>query len=182
MELDYRELLEIARLEVLGTVSPSARNNIADDIASQAVAELSAKVERGERIDNPGGLVRIIARRRAIDGMRAWKRRKDHEARAPSTPDDDRRELEERIFYGDLIERLQTELSPSAEYLRKRESEWIAELIEQVFPDRTDRRIAHGALVEGMRPAELAEELEMAPKTVSNRLSRIRRALQVTLG
>src|SRR5690606_1931221 len=71
---EFEHLWNVAYRATMGVLTTSARNNVADDAASKAVYEYWRKVDRGEVVDNPEGLVATIAKRRASDAMDRWKR------------------------------------------------------------------------------------------------------------
>ena len=168
---NYAELFEAALGTVYGVVSPSLRHNQAEDIAQQAVIEYREAVERGVEVRNPHAFVRTVAKRRAIDAWRRWRRRKGREQ-----PGDD-----EDVFFEALTQSLQRITSPSSAALAAEEQEWIDGMIDSLFPDEVDRAIAHGCVMQGRAPRDLAEETGLAAKTISNRLVRVKDVLEAHL-
>lgn len=150
-QLDFTELRHVAALEAGRVLSPSAGAEV-DDVASQAMHEMLVYVD-GHTVENPGGLVRIIARRLAFKARDRWERDRRNEPidgvfdrpRPFSTLDT----IAERLDVDALLATL------TADELR------LVELKMAGFAD-----------------LDIAVALDVAPQTVRNRLVGLRRELR----
>ncbi len=170
---DYPALLGIARATVFEISSPSARSNLTDAIAAQAVEQYVEAVARGEDIHNPHGWVTVAARCRALDAMQKWAKEKkrnhrvdvDDWATQAYMVDASQRLIRHVHGAGDAFDGIATAL-------------WVSELINSTFPDSVNRDIATRCIVGGEKVGAVAEDLGMDAPAVSNRVSRIKARLK----
>ena len=87
--VDHLGLFEIAHAAAYEMVSPSARTNLTEQIASDTVEQYLQAVASGEKIHNPYAWVQIRARWRTIDAMRGWQRRKERTRSLDAEPGKD---------------------------------------------------------------------------------------------
>ena len=176
--VDYEALLRIAEAAAYEIVSPSARSNLIDQIAADALEQYWEAVNSGVDIRNSHGWVATTARRRALDTIRKWERIKIATRRLDAEPEIDdyyMKEISRR-----LNQALNEHVADPASIVVERE--WISELIEIAYPDDAlNRDIAIACLVEGSRPRDVAEDFGMSAKVIGNRLVRIRERLRETL-
>lgn len=160
-DLDLAALLDLARKEV--SLSRSAKDNIADDVAHQTVLEL---FEKGLLADhpNPKALVVQAVRWRGIDAQRRWNRAEQH-------PD-----LSEVGDNRVLIPEAWN-ITPSA---RVANATAVREALAKL--GAIDRLILWRHDVEGVPYHEIAEELALAPGTVRNRAAAARKRLRSHMG
>lgn len=181
---DYEEMLELATREILGVVSPSARSNVTDDVASTAVMELFDRIQRGDKIDNPAGYVRWVAHKRAIDAMRKWRKDRQRLARFDQAPDD----AMSAVFYEGYGERLDQAIDHLVESQRTSDQVVSAEerrgvevLLEDLFAGEK-LTIARRHFIHGDAPADIAARVGKAEQTVKNALVAMRKRLREELG
>jgi len=191
MEEDYGHLLAIARREVFLIVSQSARSNVTDDVAQQAIIEYLGVAKR-QKVNAPEAMVRVIARRRALNAMAKWTREKQqkNEARqkgretAEGAREDEDRDGDGGAYFRALAHELARTIegnSPSE--ARALEAEiWVRELFDELLSDPMDRDIAWWNLIDHEPPRVIAERIHRTAKTVSNRLAKIRQILADALG
>ncbi len=176
--VDYHELLRIAEAAAYEIVSPSARSNVIDQIAADALEQYVEAVKSGVEIRNPHGWVATTARRRALDTIKKWERVKKATKRLDAEP-----EIHD-YYMNEIALRLHAALDENAADPADivAEREWIAELIQIAYPDDpVNRDIAIACLVEGSKPRDVADDFGMSAKVVGNRLVRIRKQLRDTL-
>ena len=172
--VDYEKLLAIANAAVFEMVSPSAKSNLTDDIAAKAVEQYLAAVAAGQQIENPYGWIQVTARRRAIDSVRKWERHKIDTVRIGTRETGG-------LYVGSVTQQMSSALEgdfgdPAQAVVAR---EWIADLIDTVFPDdEVNRRIAMACVVGEARPRDLVDELGLTNKVIGNRLVRIRERLR----
>jgi DNA-directed RNA polymerase specialized sigma24 family protein len=176
--VDYHELFRIAEAAAYEIVSPSARSNVIDQIAADALEQYVEAIDAGVEIRNPYGWVATTARRRALDTIRKWERIKKATKRLDPDP------AVQEYYMNAVSLRLHAALDENAADPADivAEREWIAELIQIAYPDDpVNRDIAIACLVEGSKPRDIADDLGMSAKVVGNRLVRIRERLRETL-
>jgi RNA polymerase sigma factor (sigma-70 family) len=171
------KLFRIA-LEEAAKILTDSGNHEADDVANQAMFELANKDER--EVVNPGGMIRIIARRRAWKMRARWDVRKDHEG---AFADDDYDEATVGVDGGERARGVRRfrpadpELDPLDALVAQHQRELVWCAVAQL--DERDRRIATLTYLDHPRlkaPA-IAELLGLSEGTVRNALVRIRREL-----
>jgi DNA-directed RNA polymerase specialized sigma24 family protein len=176
--VDYEALLRIAEAAAYEIVSPSARSNLIDQIAADALEQYVEEVNSGTEIQNPHGWVATTARRRALDTIKKWERIKKATRRLDAEPEIDDYYMNEISLR--LDQALDKHVTDPASIVVERE--WITELIEITYPDdAVNRDIAVACLVEGSRPRDIADDFGMSAKVIGNRLVRIRERLRDTL-
>lgn len=172
----YGEYYQIASRQVYSIVSPSARDNVTEGIAAGAVAELVAKLEAGESIDNPEAMLTTIARRRAIDARRRWKQRRH----ARIGQEEERRfdgMVAEGTFFSMFDERLARSLDDDV-VENTDVAVWLVELAGSAGLDARDGEIARRVFLAGDSIEDVADDLDMAEKTVWNRITTIKQILR----
>ncbi len=179
MDLDrssYGAYYQIAARQVYSIVSPSARDNVTEGIAADAVAELVAKIEAGETIDNPEAMLTTIARRRAIDARRRWKQRRHARIGQEAERGFDGM-VAEGTFFKMFDERLARSLDDDV-VENTDIAVWLVDLAESAGLDARDVEIARRTFVEGDDIEDIANDLDMAEKTVRNRITMIKQTLR----
>jgi DNA-directed RNA polymerase specialized sigma24 family protein len=167
-ETDLESLRRIARQEAAKQLTVSGGHEM-DDVVQSSMLEYLAYAAKNE-VGNPGGLMRVIARFRAMKFRDKWEsRRADTVIDAVGVPrDDDRgRGLQLAAATGD----------PLAALLVRGEAQLVAYALGKLEP--LDREIARLTfLCESPWTAPVvAERVGLAAGTVRNRLVRIRRTL-----
>lgn len=178
--VDLAKLLRIAEATVFETVSPSAKSNLTDQIAADAVEQYLLAVDAGQEIRNPYGWIKVTARRRALDAVDAWERHK----KATIAVDDESSGTNDYVSFAirsSVLRAIESDNADPGSLVVERE--WLREVISRAYPDsRQNREIAIACLVEGARPREVATEFGMTPKALGNRLVRIRQRLRDEVG
>lgn len=152
-ELTDAELTALGKQAARQALTRSALPHCSD-IAQDAMIDFDRKRRRGDHIENPAGLIRVIARRRAWRFRDRWELERDRpvadEDIAAPAPDDD----------------------PYPEVA----IDWLMSHL-----DDRDREIALLTWGEGLKAPAVAQRVGLAPGTVRNRLVRIRRHLRQVL-
>lgn len=162
----FDHLYPVAYRAAASVLSPSARPNLAEDVASKAVEEYWRKLQTEETIEDPEALVATIARRRALDARKRWTRKRDLRFREEGD------EIEGRAN-NDYVAVPAKEVSPFGEI----SSHEIASIIQAAAldgGDEADVEIAVGRMLRGESIEELANRLGLAEKTVRNRETAIK--------
>ena len=164
------ELLRLARKAARRVLTASA-DDLAEDLAQQAVLELWRRQQKGIAIANPDALVQTIARRRAMRVRDGWE--------------EDRRNIESlgETPTGGVVRKVARRrmeaLGVSSEVLQRAGADRIRAAIANLSePDRT---IAQLTFLDAMQAPEVGVQLGLAAKTVRNRLVSIRRLLEDVL-
>lgn len=154
-DFDYAALWQVAAQQAARILTRSGGHEV-EDVAQRAMKDFSVYASAHE-VDNPGGLVRVIAHRRALKVRDAWERR-----RRKLDVDDPRLEIADP-----LDEAARVDLSLE-----------LGELLSVLSP--TDLRIVELRLA-GWPVAEIATELGRAPQTIRNRLVMINQQLRLAI-
>jgi len=167
-EIDLETLRTIALEEARRRLTPSGDHE-ADDIAQSSVLEYLDYAAKNE-VENPRGMICIIARRRAWKYRDKWEAKRANPVVDPiGGADEDARSrgVELAANIGDPVTAL----------VEKREAQLVAYAVSQLDP--VDREIAHLTYMSKtpLNAPEVAERLSLAAGTVRNRLVRIRRYL-----
>lgn len=164
------ELRRLARKAARRVLTLSA-DDLAEDVAQQAIIELWRREQRGDAIENPEALVQTIARRRALRIRDGWENdRRAVEAIAESPTSGVVRMVAVRH---PAVSGLSSEVIQQAEVSRI-----VAAITEMGEPDCS---IARLTFIDGMKAPEVGDQLGLAAKTVRNRLVAIRRHLEAVL-
>jgi RNA polymerase sigma factor (sigma-70 family) len=169
---DYSHLLEVARSSIMQVLRNSARSALLEDIASQAALEYWKRAKSGEPIDNPEGLISVIAHRRAIDALRTWQRRRRDVPILEDSDDVLMQDYEKSV--GAVLQSIG--MTTSEQVIAAEDAAAIEAAFQSLLSDR-DAVIARRCLIEDATPRQVAPDLGLAEQTVKNRLSIIRKTL-----
>lgn len=167
-ETEVEALRSIARDEARFRLTVSGGHEV-EDVVQSAILEYLDYAAKNE-VENPRGMICIIARRRA------WKYRdKWEEKRANTVVDPIGGAEEDPRVRG--IELIAGAGDPVAALVEKREAQLVAYAVNQLDP--VDREIARLTYLSKppLNAPEVAERLSLAAGTVRNRLVRIRHHL-----
>lgn len=160
----FRRLRGIADDAAWAMLSTSATHNIADAVSSQAVLEYWQAVQRGVKVLNDEAFVRVIAKRRAIDAMRVWRRHRDLRY---GHDDDDHDPM---LVAEDLL--------PTESTFAPRLNQ-VEFLLSHALSDDIDAEIARTVWISGSSPAVAALKVGLAEGTVRNRMTHIRQRFEL---
>jgi RNA polymerase sigma factor (sigma-70 family) len=168
-QMENPELRRLARKAARRVLTMSA-DDLAEDVAQQAIVELWRRDQRGGVIENPEALVQTIARRRALRIRDEWEHdRRDLNgiAESPSS------------VVGQLAVRRPPVSGLSSQVVHQAEADRVAAAIAEL--GEPDRSIAQLTFLDGLKAPQVGDQLELAAKTVRNRLVGIRRHLAAVL-
>jgi DNA-directed RNA polymerase specialized sigma24 family protein len=165
-EQTYRRLLRVATMAAMKQLSTSAKDNVTDEAAAQAVWEYWLKVEAGEDIENDEAFVTRVAQRRAVDEQRRWKRNR-HLRHGHEDPAGDRMLVPDEA------------LGREPSLMPRSDDSWRRVLVDllRTGGDTLDEKIGVAVFLDGEEPADVAERLGIAEKTVRNRMTTIRKSV-----
>jgi len=175
---DFDALKRIAFFEAQKVLSVSGFDE-AEDVANEAMFEF-IRYEESNDVRNPGGLVRIIARRLAFKMRDGWEERKDNQVALADDSDDD---VERGVDGGERVRGVRRarpadpKPDPLDALIAQRELELVRCAVAQL--NEQDRRIAELTYLDEPRlkaPA-VGALLELNEGTVRNHLVRIRKEL-----
>ena len=169
---ELKELQSIAQREARKALTQSGGHEV-DDVVQTSIAQYLDRAAKTE-IQNPGALIRIIARRCAWKYRDKWEdKRRDQPLHKLGGADEDAGA--ERLDLTDDLE------APEDALIARKEAELVTCAVDQLDPE--DRELAILTyLSDPPRTApEVAAHLNLAAGTVRNRLVRIRRLLEELL-
>ena len=167
----YDELDRVARQTALRRLTVSGGHEV-DDVVAQAFEEYVVYAAT-HTVENPGALIRVIARRRAAKQRDQWEARRDHD-----WIDDSEQDAAAIPRAGHGINPADT-TDPLSVIIAEADRDALAWAIGEL--DAVDQQITQLTYYEQLTSDQVGAALGLAAKTVRNRLVDIRRRLALLL-